>query len=146
MIALSRSFAVVVAVLAANACAFEPPSAQLQSLRQMPADERAQAFARLGDEDKVDLFFQANRRHPPYTGLNNSFSEGGKLLLAQVRSELDVRGGTPEVLSFMNIVADTKRRGNLSSADVRDLRVEGICKLAKQSQYCPELEAQLLSP
>lgn len=115
-------------------------------LRQLPEGERTFAFNRLDEGEKVELFFQANRRHPPYSGLNNAFGKEGKGFLARLRSELDVRGGVPEVLSFMVIASDLKRQGELSSDDMQDLRINGICQLAKQSEYCPELEAKLLAP
>lgn len=133
-------------LLAVNACANEPSGRELLELRQLPESERALAFSRLNNGEKVELFFQANRRHPPYSGLNDAFGKEGKDFLTRLREELDVRGGVPEVLSFMVIVSDLKLQGKLSSGDLQDLRINGICKLAKQSQYCPELEAELLVP
>lgn len=133
-------------LLAVNACASEPLGEKLMELRQLPEGERALALSRLEEGEKVELFFQSNRRHPPYGGLNDAFENEGKDFLARLRSELDVRGGVPEVLSFMVIASDLKRRGELSNDDMQDLRINGICQLAKQSQYCPELEAKLLTP
>jgi len=133
-------------LLAVNACASEPPGEKLMELRQLPESQRALAFSRLDEQERVELFFQANRRHPPYSGLNDAFGKEGKDFLTRLHGELDVRGGVPGVLSFMVIVSDLKHRGKLSSGDLQDLRINGICKLAKQSQYCPELEAKLLVP
>lgn len=145
MAARNNAFFVLM-LLAVNACASEPSGGKLMELRQLPEGERTLAFSRLNEGEKVELFFQANRRHPPYSGLNNAFGKEGKDFLARLRSELDVRGGVPEVLSFMVIASDLKRRGELSSDDMPSLRINGICQLAKQSEYCPELEAKLLAP
>lgn len=145
MAARNNIFAVLI-LLAINACASAPSVGKLMELRQLPESERMIAFSQLSEEGKVELFFQANRRHPPYTGLNDAFGEDGKALLMRIREELDKRGGVPEVLSFMGIVFDLKNQNVLSSGDISDLRVKGICRLAKQSQYCPELEAKLLAP
>lgn len=113
--------------------------------RRLSEDERMISFSQLDEGEKVELFFQANRRHPPYSGLDDAFGNEGKDFLFRLRSELDARGGVPEVLSFMVITSELKRRGELSISDVHDLRINGICKLAKQSEYCPELEAKLLA-
>lgn len=145
MAARNNAFAVLM-LLAVNACASEPSGGKLMELRQLPGGERTLAFSRLDEGEKVELFFQANRRHPPYSGLNDAFGKEGKDFLARLRGELDVRGGVPEVLSFMVIASDLKRRGELSSGDMLNLRINGICQLAKQSEYCPELEAKLLTP
>ncbi len=144
--AARNNFFLVLMLFAVNACASEPSGGKLMELRQLPESERAIAFSRLNEGEKVELFFQANRRHPPYSGLNDAFGKEGKDFLARIRGELDARGGVPEVLSFMLIASDLKRRGELSSADMQGLRISGICQLAKQSKYCPELEAQLLVP
>mgnify|MGYP001174274608 CR=1 FL=1 len=145
MAARNNAFLVLM-LLAVNACASEPSGGKLMELRQLPEGERTLAFSRLDEGEKVELFFQANRRHPPYSGLNDAFGKEGKDFLARLRGELDVRGGVPEVLSFMVIASDLKRRGELSSGDMQGLRINGICQLAKQSEYCPELEAKLLAP
>lgn len=133
-------------LLAVNGCASNLPKTELMELRQLPEHERVLAFSRLNEGEKIELFFQANRRHPPYSGLNNAFGGEGKEFLTRLRGELDARGGVPEVLSFMVIVSDLRHRGELSNGDLQDLRLSSICKLAKQSQYCPELEAKILVP
>lgn len=137
----------VLLLLVVNACASEPSRGKLVELRQLPEVERMLAFSRLDEGEKIELFFQANRRHPPYAGLNGAFGKGGKDFLVRLRGELDERGGVPEVLSFLVIVSDLKRRDELSSRDMQDLRISGICQLAKaETEYCPELEAKLLVP
>lgn len=130
-------------MLAANACAGGPPSDKLVELRQLPEQERILIFHGLDEEAKIELFFQANRRHPPYTGLNDAIAGEGKGFLIRLREELDERGGVPEVLSFMSIAFDMKTRGLLSREDIQDLRIDGICQLAERSEYCPTLAAKL---
>lgn len=132
-------------LLTTNACAGGPPSATLVELRQLPEQERVRIFHGLDSETRIGLFFEANRRHPPYTGLNGAVAGENKDFLIRLREELDVRGGVPEVLSFMSIAFDMKTRGLLSNDDIYDLRVDGICELAERSEYCPALEAKLLA-
>jgi len=137
----------VVMVLLINACVSSPYAGDLVHLRQLPKHERVLAFNRLEPGKKIELFFQANRRHPPYSGLNTAFGREGKGFLMRLRGELDERGGVPEVLSFMVIVSDLKRQNDLSSGDLQDLRIRGICQIAKaETEYCPELETKLLTP
>lgn len=133
-------------LLAFNAHAGEPHKITLEELRQLPDGAREAAFSQQDETAKVELFFQANRRHPPYTGLDDAIEKEGKGFLALLRNELDARGGVPEVLSFMGIVFDMKKHRLLSSSDIQALRINGICHLAKLSKYCPELEAKLLAP
>lgn len=146
LVAARNNAFLVLMLLAINACASESSGGTLSELRKLPGNERVLAFSRLDEGKKVDLFFQANQRRPPYSGLNDAFGKEGKEFLVRIRSELDVRGGVPEVLSFMVIASGLKHRGELSSSDMQSLRINGICQLAKQSQYCPELEKKLLTP
>lgn len=140
-----NSSALVLLLLAANACAGVPPGGKLGELRQMSEHERVRAFHDLDRGTKVELFFEANRRRPPYFGLNTAISEEGNGFLVRLREEIDRRGGVPEVLSFMSIVFDMKARGLLTKNDIQELRVDGICRLAKQSEYCSTLEAKILA-
>lgn len=133
-----------ISMLAASACAGGPPSDKLVELRRMPERERVLVFRGLDDEAKIELFFQASRRHPPYSGLNDAIAGEGEGFLMVLREELDSRGGVPEVLSFMSIALDMKTRGLLSREDIQGLRIAGICELAEPSQYCPKLAAKLL--
>lgn len=132
-------------LLTTNACAGGASGEEFLELRQLPAQERIRVFNDLDQETKIELFFEANRRHPPYTGLNSAFAGENKDFLIRLREELNVRGGVPEVLSFMSIALDMKTRGLLSNDDIYDLRVDGICQLAERSEYCATLEAKLLA-
>lgn len=132
-------------MLATNACAGTPPSDKLVELRQLPEQERVHAFHELDEGAKIELFFQANRRHPPYAGLNAAIAEESKEFLLRLRGELDERAGVPEVLSFLSIAFDMKSRGILTREDIQDLRVGSICQLAERSEYCPTLVAKLLA-
>lgn len=136
----------ILSLLAFNAYAAELGGMTLAELRRLPEGERELAFHRQDENTKLELFFEANRRHPPYAGLNDAIEKESREFLIRIRDNLDVRGGVPEVLSFMGIVFDMKNRGLLSSSDMQVLRISGICHLAKQSKYCPELEAKLLEP
>lgn len=131
-------------LLAASACPSEPSGERLEDLRRLPESERALAFSQLDEEEKLELFFQASRVHPPYDGLNDAFGMAGQSFLIRLRGELDERGGVPDVLSFMGVALHLKKRGVLTSTDLEDLRISGICQLAKSSAYCPELAAKLL--
>lgn len=135
---------VALLIFATTACAAESANDKLAELRRLPTSERQLAYHQLSEQEKVDLFFQANRRHPPYSGLNDAISLEGKDFLLRLRVELDERGGVPEVLSFLNIANDAKNQGQLSHEDVDQLRIKGICHLAQSSEYCPTLEAELL--
>lgn len=145
LVAARNKLCLALLVLATNACA-NGQSDKLAQLRQLPDRERVFAFHELDDQTKVELFFLANRRHPPYSGLHDGIAREGKDFLVRLRQELDDRGGVPEVLAFLNIAADMKRRGKLSHEDIQELRIDGICQLAKPSEYCPALEAKLLTP
>jgi hypothetical protein len=126
-------------------CAAGTASEELRNLRLLSSSERIYQFHRLGEGEKVDLFFQAAQRHPPYTGLDDAIENEGKMFLVILRRKLDERGGVPEVLSFMGIILDMKNHNLLSHSDIEDLRILGICRLAQRSKYCPELEAKILS-
>jgi hypothetical protein len=117
----------------------------LGELRRLPPETRESVFQELNESEKIELFFEANKRHPPYTQLNDSFGTQGVEFLIKLRSEIDLQGGVPEVLSFLGMVLRLKVRGELSSADTEALRIEGICELAERSQYCSELEARVLA-
>jgi hypothetical protein len=132
--------------VATTASGMELPAGRLAELRQLSEKEREFAFQKLDEKTKVDLFFEANRRHPPYTGLDYSIERGGLDLLMTIRRELEGRGGVPEVLSFMGIVYDMKNHGHMSLEDIRRLEIKGLCgRLAEKSEYCPKLEAKILS-
>jgi hypothetical protein len=140
----ARSKAIFVLVLlAANACASTPYSEKLAELRHLPEEQRLLVFRELDGEEKIALFFQANRRHPPYTGLNHALAGEGKDFIIRLRVELGEHGGVPDVLSFMSIALEMKSGGLLSREDVQALRIQGICQLAEQSEYCPRLAAKL---
>lgn len=136
----------MLASISINAYAGDNAGGKLLEIRQLPSNEMELAFSKLDYKEKIELFFEANRRHPPYSGLNDAFGKEGKPFLVSLRRELDSRGGVPEVLSFLVILSKLKHQGDLSSKDMGELRVKGICQLAHQSQYCPELESKLLAP
>ena len=145
LVKVRSKVSVALLIFATAACAGESANDKLTELRRLPTGERQLAYHQLSEQEKVDLFFQANRRHPPYSGLNDVISLEGKEFLLRLRAELDERGGVPEVLSFLNIAQDVKTRGQLSHEDVDQLRIKGICHLAQSSNYCPTLEAELLA-
>lgn len=128
-----------------TACATDLSGRRFLEMRSLPKEKMALAFDRLSDDQKIEMFFQAKRRHPPYGGLDNDVGRQGKDFLVHLRGDLDARGGMPEVLSFMGIVLSLKRQGVLSVADMSDLRINGTCALASGSQYCPVLEEKLLT-
>lgn len=135
-------------ILASSACVplGEQSSDTLIELRRLPELERKLTFHQLDNKTKIELFFQSSRIHPPYTGLDNAIAEENKIFRMKLRDELDRRGGVPEVLSFMGIVFDMKNRDKLSHDEIQEMRIDGICQLAIRSNYCPGLEAKILSP
>lgn len=132
-------------IFSATACAHES-GGQLQELRRLPEQERIKVFNSLDRRTQLELFFLANQRHPPYSGLNTAVANENKALIFELRDELDARGGVPEVLSFLNIVSRMKIEGRLSHDDLDKLRIADICKLAEASDYCPILAAKIQAP
>lgn len=126
-------------------CSVDSPKKRFLEMRQLPKREMKLAFDRLNDNEKIEIFFQSRRRHPPYRGMDNEIRDQGKDFLVRLRNEIDVRGGMVEVLSFMGFVLDLKRRGSLSTADMKDLRIDSICDLARSSQYCYVVQDELLA-
>lgn len=143
--ARNSMYVAVFGVLLLASCIASPGPDHISEYRQLTEENRIRAFHQLDDKAKVDLFFEANRRHPPYSGLNSAIAEEGVSFLAMLRDEIDKRGGVPEVLSFMSIAFDMKVRGALTQKELHELRIAGICQLAEESEYCPTLEARILA-
>lgn len=115
-------------------------------LRALPSSERSAEFNKLTADEKTELFFISNGRHPPYSGLDQAIAEQGVGFLSRLRSELANRGGTPEVLDFLGIVNRMKRDAALTARDMNDLNLHEICRRAPMSNYCPVLLNEILKP
>lgn len=116
------------------------------SLRALPSSERIVAFDKRTFDEKKELFFVSNERHPPYSGLDQAIAEQGVGFLSRLRSELINRGGTPEVLDFLGIVNRMKRDMTLTYQDINNLNLNEICRRASRSNYCPVLLNEILKP
>ncbi len=124
--------------LAPLACARDPITL-LQEIRHLPETAMHDKFSQLSLNDKRALFFAANRRHPPYSGLHGEMAQAEVAFFVSVRADIDTRGGVPEVLSYLNILQIAAQSRLFQPEDVAAFRIDSVCELAKASDYCPKL-------
>jgi hypothetical protein len=115
-------------------------------LRSLSDAMRVVEFGKLDRHEKIELFFIANRRRPPYSGFDVAIAQEDVTFISQLRIILDNKGGTPEVLDYLSIVAQMKRSNKLVDKDIKSLKLDEICSLAPRSNYCPVLLNEILFP
>jgi hypothetical protein len=132
--------------LLSTATLAEPVDQIFRRLRALPSPVRVAEFSKLTADERRELFFVSNGRHPPYSGLDLAIAQQGAGFISQLRDELRERGGTPEVLDFLSIVKQMKRSATLTTQDIENLKLAGICIRASRSNYCPVLLDEILKP
>lgn len=142
--ALSKSLAISCMLVASMSIHAESIDQTFTRLREMSDSRRIAEFHKLDIDSKKHLFFIANAKHPPYSGLDSAMIHEGSPFLLQLRADLQKKGGTPEVLSFLGIAMEEKRHGSLMPEDIDQMDLGNVCALAPKSNYCPTLLGELL--
>ena len=143
MLAITRLF-VYGSIFLSTGVFAETMEDTLMRLRALPEEIRIEEFGKLEDKSKEDLFFLANQRHPPYTGLVSALAQQDIAFLSSLRSELVYRHEVQDVLAFLLILHHKKSEGMLSRNEVKLLKLNDFCSLALQSKYCPELLSKVV--
>jgi hypothetical protein len=144
-VSASSKLACLVMLCATTACASGQPSSRFEEVRALQEPERTAAFHRLDDAEKLELFFAAAQRHPPYRGLTDAFAAEGGTYLVRVREAIDARGGAPEVLAFLGVAEVAARNGTIARDHVAGLRLATVCERATSSSFCPELRDRVVA-
>lgn len=134
------------------ACGAAPDHDTLMRLHVMPDKERIEAFNKLDNDSKLELFFIDSAAHPPLGSLQSAFAMQDACFARRLRIEVEQRYirtpnsvGVPEVLGLLGVVSEMKHLRKITIAQIQELRLENICALAAESRFCPEFLLKVLS-
>lgn len=145
MIAKIKIFCVVAMLFFGNAQAESLKEAFFR-IRELPDAERILEFKKLSNEEKLEIFFLANQRMPPYLGFFDAMAHENVEFLSKLRDALDTRARrTGAGLSYVSTVRLAQRRGTIAQGDLEKLRLGNICTLSVGTECCLVLVTEITS-
>ncbi|TDK23152.1 hypothetical protein E2F46_12385 [Luteimonas aestuarii] len=97
-------------------------------LRGLDDASRNSTCLTLPDEEKIELFFEAQQRHHEYFGFDRCFASSSPAFLADLKSEIVKRGTVESVRHYIIVLAISQQKGNTSSDEIRAMELPKLCQ------------------
>ena len=123
-------FAATVLLCVVSACTSTDHSTdQFAKLRALDGASRSAACLALSNEEKINLFFEAQQRHHEYFGFDDCFASSSPAFISALRSEIVTRGTVESARHYIIVIAVARRQGSASLAQVENLELPMLCKV-----------------
>lgn len=129
-----RKIILVIYCLLSGCASADKAGASFASLMVLDDTNRAKACLAFPPEERVELFFQTQKRHHEYFGFDQCFASSPTTFLNKLKSEILKRGTVEGATHYIMVLRLSQQQGKTSGVEIKAMELTNLCKsLANES-------------
>ena len=130
-----RKIILVALICASTACtSADRGSGSFAKLKALDDASRNSACLTLTNESKIELFFEAQKRHHEYFGFDQCFASSPTTFLTTLKSEILKRGTVEGATHYIMVLRLSQQQGKTSGVEIKAMELTNLCEsLANES-------------